>query len=803
MKFFASLVVGILLAIPFLSTAQHQQPRPPADQIIQTFTPTPGYAIPPAVFINPMDYVDQENWDIKLQQKGGINHSNENPSKLDSIKAVKTAAKIALVNGGNLIVGEEGEGGDRSVVPVTPVVLSTFEANDFDGWFPPDNNMAISDDGYIVSVINSAVSYHDADGNELMSNMGYNIFLADLNLSNFIFDPKILYDPVLDRFIMVVLSGNEPSTSTVVVGFSVSQNPEDGWNFYTYSGNFLQGSWFDFPNIAVSETDLFITGNLFSGGFDQTVVLQIKKENGPTGGVLDWEFFNNVQNGNGDDAFTVVPGSYGYDGAYGPGIFMVSNFSFGGNQIFLYEVTDSVNANQTINVYSVGAPFYDSPGNALQAGSSDVLDTGGSRIRNAFYNNGLIHFVYSTDFQSGFSGVRYQRIDVSDITIQTETFGQNQFDYSYPTVVPFGMSDTSQAVMIAYLQSSANTFPGIGVVNCDDDMEFSDPVLVKKGESAINPSGENNERWGDYSGGGRRHSSDYPNAWFTGCIGKGGDYGNWIFEVSDDPNNSGLPPIAEFEGTPRAGDAPHTATFYDLSNNGVSSYNWIFEGGTPATANTPTVTVSYPDPAKFDVTLIVENDFGVDTLYRNDYINVTQDPLVDYTADPTTGSAPLTVNFTNMSTNATEYQWSFPGAEPSSSTDENPTVVYNNPGTYNVNLIGSSDFGFDNLIKFGYIVVEESVATYEQNKEADLNVFPNPISGTFTVDFFTDRKMIMDMYIIDASGKRVKTLLQGRVKGGRNILSFNRNALPGGTYFLIIKDDGGNIVKNELIVVGG
>jgi PKD repeat protein len=795
-----TLLLGFcFLFLSSLSSAQQQQVRPPADQIAATLHPTPGYPLAPAVFINPMDFVGQQNWDMQINHQGGIIHKEMDDQK--QLIAEKTAAKIALMQQGLEAESEE----ERSVFAVTPVVLKTFNANAFNGSRPPDNSMAISDEGFIVSVINSAVAYYNANGTQLMGNMNFSNFLSSLGLSGFFFDPKVIYDPVEDKFIMVILSGSTPATSTVVVAFSVSQNPADGWHFYTFNGTFLGNNWFDYPNLAISEHDLFVTGNLFSAndGFSRSVVLQIKKAEGFIGADLDWESFNNVQNGAGGSAFTIVPAGYGYDGAYGPGIFMVSNSSFGGGSIYMYEITDSVNAAQQLNSFVINAPFYSAPGAALQLGSSDVLDTGGSRIRNAFYNDGLVHFVYSVDHTNGFSGVRYHRLNASTLGLQTKTFGQPQKDLTYPTVVPFGMGDTSQSVMINYLQSSSTTFPGIGAVNCDEAMNFSSGITVKNGESPINPSDDTEERWGDYSAGGRRHNSLYPNAWFVGCYGKSTDYGTWIFEVTDDANNSAVPPVANFEGAPRTGDAPHTVTFNDLSNNGVSSREWIFEGGNPATSTAQQVVVNYPDPAKYDVTLIVHNDFGSDTLYRAEYVSVVLQPVAAYTANPTSGVAPLTVTFTSNAVNAVNYNWSFPGATPNSSTEVNPVVVYENPGSYNVNQVISNDFGSDNHIEFGYIQVEQNVATEDMEGATDLSVYPNPISGTFTVDFFIDKKKMMDIYIVDGVGRRVKTLLHNRVKAGRNILSFNRNALAAGTYFLIIKDEEGEVLRHEAIVVGG
>jgi len=63
-------------------------------------------------------------------------------------------------------------------------------------------------------------------------------------------------------------------------------------------------------------------------------------------------------------------------------------------------------------------------------------------------------------------------------------------------------------------------------------------------------------------------------------------------------------------------------------------------------------------------------------------------------------------DFTNLSINATSYQWFFPGANPSASTDVNPSVIcYNTPGDYDVTLIATGGALTDTLVLTNYISV--------------------------------------------------------------------------------------------------
>ena len=57
-------------------------------------------------------------------------------------------------------------------------------------------------------------------------------------------------------------------------------------------------------------------------------------------------------------------------------------------------------------------------------------------------------------------------------------------------------------------------------------------------------------------------------------------------------------------------------------NETGASYQWIFEGGTPATSADRHPLVTYSTFGEFDVTLIVSDTFGIDTQYLKDFVYV-------------------------------------------------------------------------------------------------------------------------------------------------------------------------------------
>ncbi|MDX2001634.1 MAG: PKD domain-containing protein [Chitinophagales bacterium] len=81
-------------------------------------------------------------------------------------------------------------------------------------------------------------------------------------------------------------------------------------------------------------------------------------------------------------------------------------------------------------------------------------------------------------------------------------------------------------------------------------------------------------------------------------------------------------------------------------------------------------------------------------------------PVADFTSSTTTTCPGGSVQFTDASSGSpTSWSWSFQGGTPSTSSQQNPTITYNTPGTYNVTLTVSNSNGSDAETKTGYIVV--------------------------------------------------------------------------------------------------
>ena len=162
-------------------------------------------------------------------------------------------------------------------------------------------------------------------------------------------------------------------------------------------------------------------------------------------------------------------------------------------------------------------------------------------------------------------------------------------------------------------------------------------------------------------------------------------------------------PVANFTGAPASGTAPLAVLFTNQTTGNVTGYQWSFGDGGTSTASNPSHT--YTAPGAYTVTLVATGPGGAGVASKASYISVAYPaPVAGFTALPTSGIAPLAVQFNNQTTgNATGYQWVFGDGGTSTATD--PSRTYATPGVYAVTLTATGPGGTDVETRASYITV--------------------------------------------------------------------------------------------------
>jgi YVTN family beta-propeller protein len=151
-------------------------------------------------------------------------------------------------------------------------------------------------------------------------------------------------------------------------------------------------------------------------------------------------------------------------------------------------------------------------------------------------------------------------------------------------------------------------------------------------------------------------------------------------------------PVAAFSTFAASGNAPLTVSFTDQSTGSPTSWKWNFGDGNTSTDKNPMHT--FDKNGLYSISLSVSNANGSNAVTKSSYIAVSNSLVAAFSAYPTSGSVPLSVNFTDNSIGSpTSRKWTFGDGNTSNVT--NPVHVFNKKGQYTVSLttnyLGSSN----------------------------------------------------------------------------------------------------------------
>ncbi len=400
---------------------------------------------------------------------------------------------------------------------------------------PPDPIGAVSD-SHLVNVVNRSIEWYTKDG-VLQNSQSLESFFPGQELTgpesrNF-FDPKVIYDPFADRFIVVVLSfsGRDTNTSLdnasrVHVSVSDDGDPNGVWFNAFFDGAATIGGtegWSDYPGIGVTEDSVFITNNIFE--FEQTSTGDPEATN-----FLDARFWI-LDKGIGTDGFydggtldvsnALDPNGTRIQGTTQPATvldeggddetFLVSTLIFEGEDFLQIDRIDETltGAFQT-EFISLGDVSVPALSNAPQAGTTDLIETNDTRALNAVVQDGILYTVFTsqpeTGPEAGETAAHWATIDITGpaTLIDQGTIGGDDIAPGTFVYFPSIAVNDEGTIGIGFSASSPTTFGGAYFAYrfADDPAgTISESLIVREGEGPyIRTFGGDRNRWGDYSG---------------------------------------------------------------------------------------------------------------------------------------------------------------------------------------------------------------------------------------------------------------------------------------------------------------
>ena len=171
-----------------------------------------------------------------------------------------------------------------------------------------------------------------------------------------------------------------------------------------------------------------------------------------------------------------------------------------------------------------------------------------------------------------------------------------------------------------------------------------------------------------------------------------------LFNDSENTHITGYAPSTDYN-TFESGDP---VTYKVWVSEPVDSVSWKKNGVEVATSGLTYTDTYTGDPltVSFSAT-----DANGDVSYTWDY-NPEALPVAEFSADVTSGTAPLTVQFTDLSENALSWYWDFDNDGTVDNSTQNPEYTYSTAGTYTVNLTVVNGENTDSEVKELYISVE-------------------------------------------------------------------------------------------------
>ena len=536
-------------------------------------------------------------------------------------------------------------------------------------WVPPDTDGAVGLTKVMSGLNNDYRIWSKATG-EVVSTVSPNTFWGAVGGKRF-FDPRTLYDPINDRWLVVMLADPAAAGSAIDIGVSQTSDPSGSYFLFRVPADAAGTTWADFPTVGFNKDYVAVGVNMYTNSntsYVDSKILAVDYRALRTGTLRGWYLHGSPAWGSN---FCSAP---------------AATYSTSASTLYVirrpWEVDGSYQVNtitgdpSTGPVYTVGAIrdrglawFSGFTGNMLPqkptAGSPHPVGifVQDDMIRSSpVVRDGFIYFTQTVGFPADAadatrSSILWTKLTAStgavadggliDDPTATATNGGKWYSYPHIAVNRFG------DIIVGYSQFSSEQWASAGYsvhVASDPPGTMRAPVIYKAGEDIYQKkTSDTRNRWGDYSKAQIDPSND-ADLWVvneyakpvTGPADKGGVWGTWWAKVTS-PTRATLSIIAS------AG--PHGAIdpsgWMDLPPGGSQRFTITAERG-------------------YHVADVRVDGRSVGAVTSYDFVNVTRDHTISaafaidtYTITPRVGTAghgfvspalPQTVTFASTPT---------------------------------------------------------------------------------------------------------------------------------------------------------
>ncbi len=510
-----SCVAGLLACACVMNSNQ----TAPTDTLTNTSANSPAAAMPqkagqatPLVFKDPRPAECKPTKLINGVARGEcvatiINTNTFNPQIQDAPPKVEGMRKGAYLPphkmGREIPMGEA-----NSLVSPTEINDTQIEPGEYftgigaSGWTPPDCTLAVGPN-HIVATVNSQIAFFSKTGTKTfqvaLDSTGAPGFFEPVGASNFVFDPKCIYDQHSNRFI-VISPEYYSSSSTAYMDIAISDDSDPNGTWYKYRTPCVvtigtTKYWVDYPGLGVDANGIYITGNLFgfTSGFAGAWFRSFDKASLLNGGTAVYADVNYSSSSS-------VQVASAFPDAKALFVSRASSTSMRLHSI-ANPFTTPVVSIKTITVPSGAAP----PTAPVKGSTTGTLDTLDGRMMNANIRDGKLYATHCISSSSK-AAARWYQVNLNSwpiTTTATPTLSQSGTilpSTGESTFFPAIAANARGDVAVAYGASSLTVYPQVSISArraLDPTGTMSQSTVLASGTTAPTTAGN---RWGDYFG---------------------------------------------------------------------------------------------------------------------------------------------------------------------------------------------------------------------------------------------------------------------------------------------------------------
>jgi hypothetical protein len=381
-----------------------------------------------------------------------------------------------------------GHVAQREVPSLVPLADFGFTGVTNTGWRPPDT-IATVGPKHVVELVNGGFAIYTKTGTRTFFS-DLNSFWSPVGSQNFVFDPRVIFDPHSGRFFAICTEHVGTVSGWFVLAVSDDDDPNGVWYKYRFDATADAGGYFvDFPHLGIDERAIYLTSNNFSGSFTHMVWILDKAplldgRQPPTRGLIK---------NSGTTASLAMGAQYGpAPAAYGVN-------TSGSNIVRIFAIQNPLTT-PTLSTFSLTVPsFAGGPADAPQIGTTQLLDSIDKRFSRTVYRNKRLYCAHN--YASTPTKARWYEIEIGDWPVsgtpQLLQSGDVDLGAAYG-IIPSVAADPYGNILVTCTRSAADETPS--VVRASRTAADPPGTLPSVAIALQSPVSYTRTRWGDYSG---------------------------------------------------------------------------------------------------------------------------------------------------------------------------------------------------------------------------------------------------------------------------------------------------------------